>query len=100
MTNSDPSSDSPAGVPTGLPHRGTPSRGVYHAVAAFYTLLFFALIWPIYPAFATIEPRVLSMPFSLAYVVGGLVLSFVVLLWLYVREHGGGSGESEHGGPR
>jgi hypothetical protein len=90
MTNSDPS----RGV-----HRAV-SRGVYHAVVTFYTLLFFALIWPIYPAFATIEPRVLSMPFSLAYVVGALVLSFVVLLWLYVHEHGGRSGEDEPEGRR
>ncbi|MFV1987586.1 MAG: hypothetical protein ACC682_09895 [Gemmatimonadota bacterium] len=81
------------------------------AVAAFYVALFAALIWPIYPAFATIEPRVLSMPFSLAYVVGALILSFVVLLWLYLREHTGegdpqvgegdpqvGEGEPQDGG--
>lgn len=61
-------------------------RLVYGTVAAFYVLLFAALIWPIYPRFATIEPRVLQMPHSMAYVVGGLILSFAVLLGLYLWE--------------
>jgi len=59
---------------------------VYVAVAVFYILLFLAVIWPVYPAFATIEPRILGMPFSMAYVVGALLLSFSALLWLYLWE--------------
>ena len=62
------------------------SRSVYSAVIGFYVLLFVAVIWPVYPLFATIEPRVLGMPHSLFYVVGALVLSFVVLLGLFVWE--------------
>jgi len=72
------------------PRRGR--RAVYSAVAGFYVLLFAALIWPVYPVFATIEPRILTMPFSLAYVVGALILSFLVLLGLYLWE-GGATGE-------
>ncbi len=52
----------------------------------FYCLLFVALVWPVYPRAATIEPRILSMPHSLAYVVGALVLSFLVLAGLYLLE--------------
>jgi hypothetical protein len=67
-----------------------PGRRVYGAVVTFYVILFFLLIWPLYPRAATIEPRILAMPHSLAYVVGGLLLSFFVLLGLYWKEHGGG----------
>ena len=56
------------------------------AVAAFYVLLFVALVWPVYPRFATIEPRVLAMPFSLSYVVVGLLFSFFVLFGYYLWE--------------
>jgi len=68
-----------------------PSRGriVYRAFGVFYALLFVAMIWPIYPRFATIEPRILEMPHSLAYVVFGLVLSFAALLGLYLWERSG-----------
>jgi len=67
---------------------------VYRAFGTFYALLFAAMIWPIYPHFATIEPRILRMPHSLAYVVFGLLLSFAALLGLYLwersNEDGGG----------
>lgn len=68
------------------------ARRVYGAVALFYGLLFLAVIWPVYPVFARIEPRVLGLPLSLAYVVGALVLSFAVLFGLYLWE---GAGEDE-----
>ena len=66
-----------------------PGRGVYGAVITFYVILFFALIWPLYRRAATIEPRIFEMPHSLAYVVGALLLSFIVLFVLYVAEHRG-----------
>ncbi|MDH3734051.1 MAG: hypothetical protein OEU54_10975 [Gemmatimonadota bacterium] len=66
-------------------------RRVQAGVSIFYILLFFALIWPVYPRFATIEPRVLSVPFSLAYVVGGLLLSFFVLLAVYFWDEARGA---------
>ena len=68
------------------PSKPPKRRGVYVGVAAFYIALFAALIWPVYPRFATIEPRILEVPFSLAYVVGCLLLSFIGLLWLYLWE--------------
>ena len=70
------------------PRRATPPDRnlVAVAVAAFYVLLFAALVWPIYPWFATIEPRVLAMPFSLFYVVVCLLLSFFVLFAYYLWE--------------
>ena len=55
-------------------------------VAWFYVALFVALMWPVYPRFATIEPRVLEMPFSLFYVVVALLLSFFVLFGYYLWE--------------
>ena len=69
--------------------RPAPSRNHRRAglaVAIFYVLLFAALVWPVYPRFATIEPRVLSMPFSLVYVVICLLLSFSVLFGFYLWE--------------
>lgn len=70
------------------PRRATPSdrNPVAIAVAVFYVLLFAALVWPVYPFFATIEPRVLAMPFSLFYVVVGLLLSFFALFGYYLWE--------------
>lgn len=65
-------------------------RRLYAAIVVFYTLLFAAVVWPVYPMFATIEPRVLQVPFSLAYVVGALLLSFFVLLALYLWEESRG----------
>ncbi len=67
-------------------------RAVYACAAAFYLFLFVAVMWPIYPRFAGIEPRVLSMPFSLAYVVAALIASFLVLLALYAWERRGSDG--------
>lgn len=68
---------------TRLP-RGT--QRVYRSVTLFYVALFFALLWPVYPRFAGIQPRVLGLPFSLAYVIAGVLLSFVVLWALFAWE--------------
>ena len=70
------------------PRRGIPAARsrIGTAVAVFYVLLFAALVWPVYPRFATIEPRVLAMPFSLFYVVVCLLLSFSVLFLYYLWE--------------
>ncbi len=83
--------------PRVFPSRLTPrARRVYRAVTVFYVLLFFALLWPVYPRFAGLEPRVLGLPFSLAYVVAGVLLSFLVLFALFRWERrnpdGGGDG--------
>ncbi|WP_419948064.1 hypothetical protein [Candidatus Palauibacter sp.] len=73
--------------PTDPRHAAPPRRNtVGIAVTIFYVLLFVALVWPVYPFFATIEPRVLAMPFSLFYVVVGLLFSFSVLFLYYLWE--------------
>jgi hypothetical protein len=69
------------------------SRSVVLGVIGFYVLLFVAVIWPVYPLFATIEPRVLGMPFSLTYVVVALLLSFFVLFGFYRWEERRGRNE-------
>ncbi len=45
-----------------------------------------ALIWPVYPSVAGIRPYVLGLPFSLAWVVGWLIVVFVALVLLYRAE--------------
>lgn len=45
-----------------------------------------ALVWPVYPSVAGIRPYVLGLPFSLAWVVGWLIVVFVALVLLYRAE--------------
>lgn len=73
-------------------------RGAAVAIAVFYSLLFVAMIWPVYPRFATIEPRVFAMPFALWYVVVGLLVSFFVLFGYYLWEKASGSPDSNDDG--
>ncbi len=74
------------------------ARRVYRAATLFYVLLFFGLLWPIYPRFAGIEPRVFGLPFSMVYVIGGVLLSFMVLWALFTWENRG-AGSSDSAGP-
>ena len=55
-------------------------------VVLFFCLLFLGMIWPIYPIFSRIEPMLLGIPFSLFYLIILLLLSFSVLLALYLLE--------------
>lgn len=73
----------PRFVPREMP-RGR--RRVYLAVTAFFLVVFAALIWPVYPVFASARPFVLGIPLSLAYVIALLLVAFGVLLGLYVWE--------------
>ncbi len=48
-----------------------------------------ALIWPLYPLLGDhIEPRVLGLPWSLAYVLAIILLNTAVLAALYVARSG------------
>lgn len=67
-------------------HLSPRERVVYRAATLFFVVLFFALIWPVYPRFAGIRPLILGVPLSLAYVVGLLLASFFGLLALFVWE--------------
>ncbi len=62
------------------------ARRLRRAVALFFCLVFLASIWPVYPLFSRIQPLVLGLPFSLAYLVILLVAAFLVLLGLYLWE--------------
>lgn len=70
-------------MPPGLTRR---QRRVYGAVTLFFIIVFFALMWPVYPLFSGIRPVVLGMPFSLVYLVVILAVSFLVLLGLFTWE--------------
>jgi hypothetical protein len=67
------------------PIRHRPARGSW---ALFFTVLFLASMWPIYPAFSRIEPVLLGLPFSLVYLTALGVLSFGGMLILYLRDDG------------
>lgn len=62
------------------------ARRVYRAATAFFAVVFLALVWPVYSLVAGVEPRVLGAPFSLAWVVGWVVASFLGLLGLHLWE--------------
>lgn len=72
-------SSPPGSSPRGL---SRPAR----RVLPFCVLAFLATMWPIYPLFSSIEPRVLGMPFSLVYLVIILVVVFVVMVGLFLWE--------------
>lgn len=61
-------------------------RRIYGALTLFFVTVLLALTWPVYTLFSGIRPLVLGMPFSLFYIVAVLVLSFLVLLGLYLWE--------------
>ena len=61
-------------------------RAVYGGVTVYFLFAFLALMWPIYPRFSRIAPTILGIPFSLAYIVVIILISFLVLLSLYLWE--------------
>lgn len=67
----------------------------------FYLLAGSAVLWPVYPWFASAEPRILGLPLAFAWVVGALLAIFAALLWLYLGEDDPRSAESvtENGVP-
>lgn len=74
-------------------------RRVYRWLTLFFCLVFVALSWPVYSLFGGIRPLILGMPLSLAYIVGVLVVSFLVLLGLYLWEDRRGTLDRDRGGP-
>lgn len=69
-----------------MTHRPDSRRRVHTAVVLYFIFVFLALMWPIYPFFSRIFPMLLGIPLSLVYLVFLLVLSFLVLLGLYLWE--------------
>jgi hypothetical protein len=82
-SNGEPMTRRPRIFPSHLSPR---ERVVYRGVTLFFGVLFVALIWPVYALFAGIRPMILGVPLSQAYVVGLLLLSFSVLLALFLWE--------------
>ncbi len=64
---------------------------VYGLVIGYFIVAVSTTMWPIYPFFSRIRPLILGMPFSLAYLVFLVVVSFLVMLGLYTweRKRGG-----------
>ena len=58
----------------------------YWLVIGYFIVVVLTTMWPIYPFFSRIRPLILGMPFSLAYLVFLIVLSFLVLVSLYTWE--------------
>jgi len=58
----------------------------YRLVIGYFIVVVLTTMWPIYPFFSRIRPLILGMPFSLAYLVFLIVLSFLVLVSLYTWE--------------
>ena len=56
-----------------------------HVAAIVYFVIATAfLVWPLFPLLGNrVEPRIFALPFALAYVLGFVVLDFLVLLACY-----------------
>ncbi len=78
----DGSDDIPRGlVLPGL--RDTSRRAVLRAFLIVSAISGLALIWPVYPLAADLQPYILGLPLSFAWVVGWLIVMFVALVLLY-----------------
>jgi hypothetical protein len=72
------------------PRRAAPGAFAHVAFAAYCAVAFAAVVWPAYPRLGNrIEPFVLGLPFSLAWLIGW-VLATLVALVLYDRAIGRG----------
>ena len=81
--------DSSEEVPHGLVFPGLRNETRRPALLSFLAVTVIsglALIWPIYPFAGSIRPYVLGLPFSLAWVVGWLIVVFVALVLFYRAE--------------
>jgi len=66
--------------------RSAARRRVLVPVLSVFALTTLALIWPVYPAVSGIQPYLFGLPFSFAWVVGWLLLTFAALALLYWSE--------------
>lgn len=53
---------------------------------ALFFIILSTVLWPIYPLFAGIEPRILGLPFSFAWITFSLGSMFGLLLWTFRTE--------------
>ena len=90
----DPGEPVPAGLvlfPPGTDPAKRRRRLTFVAICFVVTAL---LIWPVYPLFSGVQPLILGLPLSFAWVVLALALIFVALLWLYKTDDHGDPEES------
>jgi polyferredoxin len=83
---SDSSNDIPRGLVFRRLRRGSDHRARTLAFVSVVLVAGLALLWPVYPLVPSIEPYVLGLPFSFAWVVGWLVVVFGALVLLYRAE--------------
>ena len=65
---------------------GRGERRVYGGVVIYFCLVFAAMLWPIYSLFSGARPLVAGLPLSLFYLTVLLIVSFAVLVGLYLWE--------------
>jgi len=53
---------------------------------AIFILLQLGLIWPVYPLFSGIEPMILGLPLSFAWIIFMLIGCFLLLLWYFLSD--------------
>ncbi len=59
----------------------TSKTWLHVAFGAYCVAAFAALTWPVYPALGNrVRPLICGLPFSLAWIVGWIVATFVVLI--------------------
>jgi hypothetical protein len=82
--------DPPEDLPRGLVFRSlraSSGRRSYVLLALAATIAAgLAFIWPVYPLVPAIEPYILGLPFSFAWVVGWMTVVFGALFLLYQSE--------------
>ena len=83
---SDSTNDIPHGLVFRRLQRGSGRRVRTLAFVSVVLVAGLALLWPVYPLVPSIEPYVLGLPFSFAWVVGWLVVVFGALVLLYRAE--------------
>lgn len=65
------------------PQTPGPTRRRRMTVLAIGLVCGAAVVWPIYPWFGKATPRILGLPFSLAWLIASLAAMFVTLVWLF-----------------
>jgi len=83
--------DARSAGPAAPPSLAPPGRRWPHVALAVYAVTcLLALVWPLYDLLANrLEPFVFGLPFSLAWIVGWALLTFVVLVGYYLSTAGG-----------
>lgn len=80
------SNDLPRGLVFSSLDAGAPVQRRTVAVVITVLVVGLALIWPFYPLVPAVEPYLLGLPFSFAWVIGSMTVVFGALALLYRAE--------------